>query len=234
MGNVTVAEDGNVQFCCYSPAIVGNVNAAPFAAIWNGATMRRLRETLHRQEFPPECRTPTCPVFRGDERHFILERTRGPKGAASRAEEDARVSAIRRLAGTRIVLSAEVVRHGEPVAVGLAIATTLDVPTRVDLVVALLSPDAPARFLPDLGEVPAPLATDLDLPLGSPRTIALFEGAVPAGLEPGDHELIAAMFLPESNPCVAANCLLATRSKLRVLADAAPSPAAARSSGPRR
>jgi hypothetical protein len=223
MGNVTVAEDGNVQFCCFSPAIVGNVNQAPFAAIWNGATMRRLRETLGRQEFPPECRTNSCPVFRRDAHHFILERTRGPSPPESRPGPDPRTLRAA-FAGTRLVLSSATVRRGEWITVALEIATGPAAPRLVDLVVALLSPAASPRFLPDLGEVPVPLQPDLELPTVSPCTIPIFEGAVPAGLDLGEHELIATLFLSESNPSVVANCLMATRATLRILANDEPTP----------
>lgn len=220
MGNVTVAEDGNVQFCCYSPAIVGNVNQEPFAAIWNGPTMRRIRESLHRREFPAECRTTSCPVFRGDEHHFILERSRGPVRPGRHDGADPHAEARAGLVGTRLLRSKEEGRHGEPLAIELEVMATPAAPLRVDLFVALLSAAAAPRFLPDLGEIPIPFHAELEIPRSPSSRITLFDGLVPIDAPAGEHELIAALFLPNSNPSIASNCLLATRIALRILANA--------------
>jgi hypothetical protein len=76
-GNFVIIGNGEANFCCFSPVSVGNVNQQPFDEIWNGPTMRRIRRTLADQQFPPECQTVSCPIYRADEHHFIRARMEG-------------------------------------------------------------------------------------------------------------------------------------------------------------
>ena len=66
VGTVAILSDGT-NLCCYSSAIVGNVNRNSFVEIWNGPAMQNIRRELVEGRFPPECRSTSCPIFRGDE-----------------------------------------------------------------------------------------------------------------------------------------------------------------------
>ena len=56
LGRAVVLSSGDVNFCCSSDAVVGNVNKEPLEEIWRGATMQGIRRSLAAQVLPPQCR----------------------------------------------------------------------------------------------------------------------------------------------------------------------------------
>jgi radical SAM protein with 4Fe4S-binding SPASM domain len=210
-GNTVVTSDGAVQLCCFSDAVVGNVNQEPFAAIWNGKTMQRIRRTLTAGALPPECRSGSCPFFRGDTMHYLIDRRDGAfrDGAATVVQQ----VAASRLAGTR-VLAPTKARHGEPLRIDLALQYAGE-PGRADVFVCLRAPDGSLRFLPGGEDYPIPAR--FDEALAAPgATVDLVDVAVDPTWPVGKHELCVALFLPDSDPNVANHCYWSTTSTFEV------------------
>lgn len=199
LGNVTIAEDGNVQFCCYSPAFAGNVTERPFAEVWNGAVMQRIRSTLAAGDFPPECRTPSCPILRGDENHFIRERmeecTTGWKEIVPVTCRGTIDLPPRCRIGERLVIDVGI-EGAAPDAV-------------VDVVAAFVLPDGSARFLPDLGTTPLPFEQGVAIGGGASQRLRLLDQVVSPGTGTGRHALLVALFAQDSSLLAATHCRFA-------------------------
>lgn len=224
-----MAEDGNVQFCCFSPAFAGNINEQSFAQIWNGPVMHRVRATLARQEFPVECQTPSCPIFRGDRRHFLLDRKDGKSRPEVTGTTDPHAQAREAFAKSRLLVTLE----GPPDRQEIRFRWQLryDGPDRdaVDLFVGVEDPAHQVVFLPELEGVPAPLFTNISLHSGLDLDVDLFRCPRDASHEPGEYEVTAALFRTGTSPVVASNCLWATTTTL-LLEDASPRGAVPRGS----
>lgn len=54
-----VSMNGDVSFCCYSPAIAGSLSTQSVSEVWNGEVYRYYRTTVNTDTPPPECQV--CP-----------------------------------------------------------------------------------------------------------------------------------------------------------------------------
>jgi hypothetical protein len=199
-GNTVVGSDGQVLLCCFSDAVVGNVRDEPFERIWNGKTMQRIRRTLVAGALPPECRSGSCPFFRGDSLHYLLDRRDGAfrNGGA----EQAQAVASARLVGSRLAMPSRV-RRGERLRAELELRYEGEA-ARADLFVCLQRGDGTPRFLPHDLEFPAPFAAGITI--GSPGaswTVLDETAAAPLG---GTVTLSAALFVPDSDPNLPQHC----------------------------
>ncbi len=204
-GTAIVMSDGTVNFCCHSNGVAGNINEASFEDVWNGPVMREIRRELAAQRLPVLCQTSSCPFFRGDSQHFLVERTgNATTNAVSIGGEyralvtewmrETRLQARRRrrlLGGDRLALDLDI-RYSGPYAF------------QADLLVGMAPPVGLARFAPGGDEVPGPLR--IDIPLG-PETPHhhLVEPAlrIPAG----STELCVALMLTSGNPLQVNQCV---------------------------
>jgi hypothetical protein len=210
VGRSVVLSDGRVNFCCYSDAVVGNVNEHPLEQIWRDAPMRRIRETLARQRFPVECQSNSCPIFRGDRYSFLHERMDG-RARGEEAEHDRR-----ELDASTLAITPARVAPGDRVKVELRLASR-GAPRAVDLFVGVTAPDGGVRFLPEWTETPLPFAQGVEAGgAGGPKTLALFDAPAGDEIVPGAYEICVGLFFPGANPNVAANCLWSTRGRLTI------------------
>lgn len=196
LGNVTVAEDGWVQFCCHSPARVGNVGERGFPEIWNGAEMQRIRRTLANGQFPPECCTSSCPIHRGDPTHFIRKRidrlsVGWPGQSAPRCE------------GGLVVPGR--LRRGELLTVDLRFEAS-PAAVVIDVVLAITPPGGPTRFLPELTPVPQPHSAGWTVGGPTPSLRRLLEAVVPPETPQGHHTVHAAAFAAGASPLAGSLC----------------------------
>lgn len=240
MGMAIVQADGNVNFCCFSNGIVGNVYQSNFEEIWNSREMQLIRRELSEQRLPEVCRSSNCPVFRGDRQHYVIGRMEGQHVPFRRSGAEGPRMAIREnLRGSGLRMSGNCLRMGEPLKLDLvvksltpALAThyyeqlvkhlKLDLiveslpPLTADLFVCLRSPSGAVRFLPSGEDYAVPFEISLSL-TGSSEFILvpLWDGPI-EGLTIGDYEICAALFETESNPNSLLNCLWATSMDLRI------------------
>lgn len=195
-GHLVVLSSGDVNFCCFSPARVGNVNEQSFDEIWNGATMRRIRRSLAHQEMPAECQTVSCPIYRGDENHFIRARIVGMHSEAFSGQKDAHRAIRAGLAKSSLTVAAN------------ADSATMTLqydgpPVYADLYVAIVREDSPARFLPTMEVTPIPFETGISLQdLAAGRSV----GVDLSGRGSGSALLSVALFESGSRPNVLSNC----------------------------
>jgi hypothetical protein len=217
LGGSIVMSTGDVNFCCFSGAVVGNVNVRSFQEIWNGSAMQRIRQSLISGSLPPECRSGSCPIYRGDDRHYLLERMSGgneeqlangerrtaAKIVAARSRLlDSRIRARKPAPGGQYLFDLDLVGGGEELT--------------ADLFVAIESTAGQRRFLPDLEEFAVPLAVGL----------ACESGSIPIELDtaeqgaffdtPGLFRLCAALFECGTNPNLLSNCYWAGSLSFRV------------------
>jgi hypothetical protein len=195
MGTAVVLADGSVNFCCYSSAVIGNVNAQPFDEIWNGPIITGIREALRSQILPPQCQSTSCPIYRGDELTNLMVDLE-PHGFLATGTHDPHAGIRQRLHGTRVRAKAggdspglvlEVCYRGEPL--------------KADVFLAIHYPGSIIRFLPDLDEVPEPALCGVEL--RADLAPVRFDGIrIPAG---GDR-ISAALFATGSDPNRYSNC----------------------------
>jgi hypothetical protein len=198
MGNTVVLANGDVNFCCFSDAVVGNVNRAPLGQIWNGDTMRRIRRGLRDQTLPPECRSPSCPIFRGDENHVLLMRMDG-------AYREQNVGAADPLSAIRAGFDGSGLCTSGPTAPSDGPAVELELrydgsPVRADLYLAVRGEEGVTLFLPRLEAIPIPYRAGMRLPSDGPVSVRWRSGA------PGRYAVCAAVFESGSHPNIASNC----------------------------
>jgi len=210
-GNTVVTSNGSVQLCCFSDAVVGNVNEQPFQQIWNGPQMQRIRRTLGAGALPQECRSGSCPFFRGDELHYLIDRRDG----AFRDGKAAQVQSVAatRLQGSGLELPAEA-RQGDHITAQLTLSYQGDV-ERVDLFVCLTRPDGSLRFLPHDLDFPVPFCAGYTLEPPD-ASLTLLDEQIDAQWPAGEYSLTAALFLPDSDPNLAQHCYWATAGRLQI------------------
>jgi Iron-sulfur cluster-binding domain len=188
MGTVVVLSDGNVNFCCYSSAIVGNVHHQPLEEIWNGAEMVAIREELAAHRFPAQCRSMSCPIFRGDELTNLTSDFE-PHSFRITGTPDPHRELRERLTGTGLREGFLEIRYR-------------GAPLKVDLFVAVQQADGGMiRFLPLLEEFAVPWEYGVELR----------EEASPARFKlppwPGDARWInVALFATGTDPNRLSNC----------------------------
>lgn len=212
LGNSVVLADGSVNFCCFSSAVVGNVNGSSFDEVWNGKAMQRIRKALANQVLPPECQSTSCPIYRGDDRHYVLDRMDGPNGFRATGNSDPHQAIRERLAGSVIRLTAA--------AKGTLPGVTIDfrvkeAPVKADLFVALTGPDGKTVFLPDSEDYAVPFKCWLELcPQDEPQSIEISQPR--SGAVPGNYKLCAALFDCSQNPNLLSNCYWSSVAEMSV------------------
>lgn len=205
-GNVVVLATGEVNFCCFSTATIGNVNERSFAEIWNGDTIRRIRRELAEHRLPPECRSVSCPIYRGDKGHHINARLVGMYSEELTGASDphreiragfAQTSLRVRMAGQRLAISLEISYRGSPLF--------------ADLFVCVVPAKGGPCFLP--GGETYPVPAEVGMKLGeneSARTLELFSPEPLTIPETGPREVCVAFFESGSRPHVPSNCYWST------------------------
>ena len=206
LGTSVVLSDGSVDFCCFSSAVVGNVNQEPFGKIWSGPVMQRIRQALSDQQFPPECKSNSCPIYRGDKESYIVDRMNGidrsrmggdmdPRAQARDALQQSTLLVNRIVIGDDALLQAEVNLHSS------------GPPLECDLYVAVPHPDGSIRFLPDLEEYAIPYSSPIRLRQAAESLrITVFQQQLGSFQLTGEYLICAALFENESNPNLLANC----------------------------
>lgn len=101
-GTSVILATGELEFCCFSNARIGNVNEQTFEEIWNGPRMRSIRQALAAQTFPVECQSNNCPIYRGDKHHYINLRMEGMHRPDATGSTDPHRELRAAFAGTRI------------------------------------------------------------------------------------------------------------------------------------
>jgi len=210
IGMSIVQANGQVNFCCYSSEVVGNVNDSRFEEIWNGHIMQRIRRELTAGRLPQACRSTACPIFRGDAHSHLLDRMEGRDGLARTEAADARNQIRLALEGSELSVRRGQGTNGDQLA---AVIQLTSAPTSLsaDLFVCLRGPDGAIRFLPSLDDYPVPVETSLVL-AETPGNIRIpvCDGPV-EGLTAGAYEICAALFEVDSNPTLLSNCYWAAR-----------------------
>jgi hypothetical protein len=197
--------DGGVNFCCFSDAVVGNVNQNSFEEIWNGETMQGIRSELTEQRLPRECQSTSCPIYRGDDLHYILDRMEGRNRFAASGTHDPHRQLRERLEGSKIEV------HGDHPRIGKTLELSVDLkwrgePSNADLFIAISRPDGQFCFLPTNEEFPLPFLCVVGL--AESGTPLRFDARASASCFPvaGNYQLCAALFETNSNPNLLSNC----------------------------
>ena len=203
VGNSVVLADGSVNFCCFSSAVVGNVNELPFDKIWNGKSMQRIRRALSNQSLPAECRSTSCPIYRGDDMHNIIDRMEGPSGPKKTGTQDPHKEIRERLKGSELKISPPGEKGGTP-----AISVNLRIEggsLSADLFVAMTLPNGTTVFLPGEEDYALPFQTWLTLKPEEPRDIQVLAPERKLDLS-GEYQVCAALFHCSQNPNLLSNC----------------------------
>lgn len=205
LGASVVLSDGNVNFCCYSSSVIGNVKKQSFEQIWNGLVMRRIRQSLSEHRLPPECQSTSCPFYRGDSLHGIFERMEGPNRFQVTKTHDPHSVIRERLHGSELLVNNEEMQIGDTLEVKLEFHYTGE-PIFADLFVGIRYPDGVIRFLPNFEEYAVPFSTHIEfredkVPL---RFKVLKQHLDSATI--GDYHICAALFERDSNPNLLSNC----------------------------
>ena len=200
MGNSVVLADGSVNFCCFSSAVVGNVNQHSFEEIWRGNTMQRIRRALISQKLPAECQSTSCPIFRRDDTHYIRDRMEGSNSFRSTGTHDPHKEKRESLKHSAITIPPQ--SAGEPRAI------TIDFHNAgpafyADLFVALTLPSGAVAFLPDYEPYAVPLQSGIEIRQHeTPFILPLGEGKGHSG----ECTVCAGLFQPHTDPNLLSNC----------------------------
>lgn len=217
LGRSVILSDGDVHFCCFSEAVVGNVNQTPLQEIWRGEKMRHIREALVAQKLPPECRSNACPFFRGDDHHYILDRMHGGRDIVMAGNDEPRRADRERVHASVFATGSARVAHGErlhlvfePVYTGMAGGYVA-----VDVFVGVTFPDGALRFLPELSDHPLPCVSSVCIDGRSAGTsIDLLDTKIDPSIPSGSFEICTALFYAGSDPNIPANCVWSVRRPL--------------------
>lgn len=212
LGTSVVLSDGNVNFCCFSDAVVGSVKTATFDEVWNGPTMRRIRRELSAQRFPQECQSSSCPLYRGDQLSYLLKRMDGPFGMRATGTPDPHAAVRAQLQGSTVTVTADRQSQAQEISVDLRFTGHW---IAVDVYLALRSPSGSLSFLPGGEPYALPSVADIHLSEGAPaRSITIRpEGEAWFGA-PGAYELCTAFFARYSNPNLLSNCYWSTTTAI--------------------
>ena len=216
LGTSIVQSDGSVNFCCFSSTTVGNVNEQSFQEIWNGSAMHEIRESLSQGHLPAACRSTSCPMFRGDDLHYLFDRMEGPHRFKRTGTHDPHREIRQRLDGSEFSVNRRSVRVGGK----LTITVTLRMrgePLAVDLFVSLRSPGGALRFLPTFEDYALPYRRSLQLGgRGGTIKVIVLDRRLEETTPLGDYEVCAALFDPDSNPNLLSNCFWAASETFTV------------------
>lgn len=205
-GTAVVLSDGSVNFCCYSSAVIGNVSKKPFEEIWNGKVMREIRLSLSEQRLPPQCQTPSCPIYRGDELNYIYDRMEGSNSLKATGTHDPHAQVRERLQGSELRVNCDDFQIGVSPDVSLEFSYRGE-PLMVDLFVGIRCPESVIRFLPGFEEYPVPLVSYIEFSQDrSPLQFRLLEQAAACFQAAGEYQICAALFVSGSNPNLLSNC----------------------------
>ncbi|MCI0558822.1 MAG: SPASM domain-containing protein [Nitrososphaera sp.] len=214
LGTSVVLSDGNVNFCCFSSAVVGNVNTESFEQVWNGSVMRGIRQALSEQQLPPQCQSPSCPIFRGDDLHYIFERMEGPHRVDVTKTHDPHLHIREHLHGSKLILNQQDSAMAEIPELTLELIYQGEAPIVADLFVGIRLSDGVIRFLPDKLEYASPFARRVELSLEKNLLhFSIFEQFQMPSIE-GDFQVCAALFEHCSNPNLLSNCYWADNKVL--------------------
>jgi hypothetical protein len=192
-GTSVVLADGNVNFCCCSSAVVGNVNQQSFEEIWNGPIMRDIRRALIAQVFPPECRSQSCPIYRGDEFTFI-DSEFDPYGFHNTGTHDPHALIRERLCGTGL-------RYNGDASECLLEVRYQGEPLRADIFAAVQDSAGVFRFLPSFDEFAVPMESEVMLQ--EDHSPLRFQLQLPTC---SARRISVALFVSGSNPNLLSNC----------------------------
>jgi radical SAM protein with 4Fe4S-binding SPASM domain len=71
-GVLSIGITGDVIFCpCYLQMKIGNVNQSSLQEVWNSPALVALRESFARGKLPKPCRSQSCPVAVGKQKHKL-------------------------------------------------------------------------------------------------------------------------------------------------------------------
>jgi radical SAM protein with 4Fe4S-binding SPASM domain len=207
VGTSVVLSNGDVNFCCFSEAVVGNVNEEPFEKIWNGEAMQQIRRSLTDQHLPPQCQSSSCPIYRHDNFHYILRRMNGEDSIASSEPPTAdRYRHIREsLEGSSISVANRGLRVGDEIELNI-ILQYHGVPLRADLFIAVRAPDGVHRFLPDAEDFAVPSQQAIELRDAQAPIRFSVRGSAECLPTAGAYDICAALFAQDSNPNLRSNC----------------------------
>ncbi len=205
LGTSVVLSDGGVNFCCFSSAVVGNVNDKPFEQIWSGTAMQRIRRELTEQRLPHECQSTSCPIYRGDDLHYILGRMEGHNRFKVTGTHDPHLHVRQRLQGSELRVSSDHLQTREVIEVSVDLHCQ-GAPIVADLFVAIHPPDGVSRFFPNGEEYAVPCLADVKL--CEDRTPLRLDALVPGDRLQitGNYQICAALFERGSNPNLLSNC----------------------------
>jgi hypothetical protein len=205
LGTSVVLSDGRINFCCFSNAVAGNVNEESFEDIWNGSVMQRVRYALSEQRLPPECQSASCPVYRGDDLHYIFDRMKGPYRFELTKTQDPHAGIRGRFQGSELRVTRRDVGAGERLEVDIVFYYR-GKPMTADLFVCVRYPDRTLRFLPTLEKYAVPFMTVEFVAAPGPLEVGVFERPLDSFKSTGDYEICAALFEANSNPNLLTNC----------------------------
>lgn len=204
-GNAIVMSDGTVNFCCHSNGVAGNVHEASFEEVWNGAVMREVRRELAAQRLPVLCQTTSCPIYRGDTRHFLVARGGNASTSSASISAEMRPMVTEWMRGTRLELRRQrrFLRQ-DRLALDLTIEYTGVHPFAADLLVGIATPGGAVRFAPLGTEAPIPLRQAIALGPATPRQRVTVDG-VPTPT--GPLEVCVALMIAAGNPLLVNQCV---------------------------
>lgn len=206
-GNAIIMSDGTVNFCCHSNGVAGNVNETPFEEIWNGEVMRGIRKELAAQTLPIICQTPSCPIHRGDTRHFLLDRSGRTSSNPMTIGQEVRAMVAKWFRASHLqARRTERFLRAPIVDLSVHIEYTGPHAFAADLLVGVASPGGPCLFVPSGRPAPEPVRYDIGLHHGSSHVIEIPSVKLAAS---GASEICAALFIANANPLAANQCLWA-------------------------
>jgi hypothetical protein len=205
IGNSIILDDGRVHFCCFSYYTPGNVNEKSFEDIWNGSIMQGIRQALSEQRLPPECQAAKCPIYRGDDSDYIIERMEGSYSYKVTKKHDPHRCVRELFHGSKLQVNHEEVLIGDILKVSLEFHYLGD-SIVADLFVGIRYPDGVVRFLPNYEEYAVPFRTNCEFNKEqNSREFKVFEQTVNS-LPSGCYQICSALFVNYSNPNLISNC----------------------------
>lgn len=212
-----VLSDGGVNFCCSSSAVAGNVNEESFEKIWNGTFMQRIRRALREGRLPPECRSPSCPIYRGDDLNYIVERMRGPSRFERTGKHDPHAWLRERLQRSGLQVNRNEVRSGDILDVSLEFYYQGD-PMIADLFIGIRYPEGEIRFLPYFEEYAMPFLSSVMFSEDRiPLRFNLLHQRLDAWPAGGEYLICAALFERNSNPNLLSNCYWSATQTVKLI-----------------
>ena len=214
-GRSVILSSGDVHFCCFSGAIVGNVNQQPFEEIWNGPKMQEIREALTEGTLPAECRSPSCPVFVDETTGTLVPIIqRLPQDVVK--QNSNRVAEVRdRLLDSELIIEPSVVRPGQTVRLKTIVRAD-EYGVTLDRYLAIRNPDGSLHFVPRGDSHPLPYAAQ-SLVKGTEEFV--LELPVIDETTPGEYEVCSAFFDAGSSSGFVENCYWSACAKFTVVKD---------------